>query len=78
MAVTQAIPTYATSYFRLEDWLCVHWNSMVSLFWWSQYHQHRTLPWLSRINVHMTSKQKGGMDFIYLKTSNVANLVHKN
>ena len=59
MAVAQAIPTYATSYFRLEDWLCVYWNSMVSRLWWSKHHQHRTLPWLSRINVHMTSRQKG-------------------
>ena len=76
MAVTQAIPTpMLRVFFRLEDWLCVDWNSMVSRFWWSQHHQHRTLPWFSRINVHMTSKQKGGMDFIYLKTFNVANLV---
>ena len=76
MAVTQAIPTpMLRVIFRLEDWLCVDWNSMVSRFWWSQHHQHRTLPWFSRINVHMTSKQKGGMDFIYLKTFNVANLV---
>ena len=35
-AVTQAIPTYAMSYFKIPDSLCDEMTSLMRNFWWGQ------------------------------------------
>ena len=70
-AVTQAIPVYAMSCFRIPDGICASINSMSSNFWWGQRNNERKMHWKSWDGL-CSSKSGGGMGFRNLKLFNTA------
>ena len=70
-AVTQAIPVYAMSCFRIPDGICDSINSMTSNFWWGQKTNERKTHWKSWHGM-CSSKADGGMGFRNLKFFNLA------
>ena len=70
-AVTQAIPVYAMSCFRIPDGICSSINSMNSNFWWGQRNNERRMHWKKWKGL-CCSKLEGGMGFKNLKLFNQA------
>jgi hypothetical protein len=65
-AVTQAIPVYAMSCFRIPDGICTSINSMSSNFWWEQRNNERKMHWKSWDGL-CSLKSGGGMRFRNLR-----------
>uniref|UniRef100_A0A2N9GCH6 Reverse transcriptase domain-containing protein n=1 Tax=Fagus sylvatica TaxID=28930 RepID=A0A2N9GCH6_FAGSY len=70
-AVTQVIPVYAMSCFRIPNEICASINSMLSNFWWGQKKNERKMHWKSWHDM-CSSKSDGGMGFRNLKFFNLA------
>jgi hypothetical protein len=75
-AVSQAIPSYAMSVFRLPNALCDEINSMLSNYWWGQKNGERKIHWLGWKKL-ACSKQKGGMGFRDIRLFNSALLARQ-
>ncbi|XP_030942097.1 uncharacterized protein LOC115967167 [Quercus lobata] len=70
-AVTQAIPTYTMSVFKLPDSLCDDMIGMICRFWWGQKNGQNKMAWLSWEKM-CALKEKGGLGFRDLKAFNLA------
>lgn len=46
-AVTQAIPSYITSYFKIPEWVCKDIEALMARFWWVANNGERKLHWVS-------------------------------
>ena len=56
--VSQAIPTYSMSLFKLPRSICDGINSMVTRYWWGQNQEERKIHWINWSKL-CTSKKKG-------------------
>ena len=45
--MTQAIPTYAMSCFKIPDSFCEEMTSLMRNFWWGQQKEERKMAWIS-------------------------------
>ena len=70
-AVTQAIPTYTMSCFKIPDSFYDKLTSMTRQFWWGQRGEEKKMDWLSWDKL-CESKECGGMGFKELKYFNLA------
>ena len=70
-AITQAIPTYTMSCFKISDSLCDDLTSMIRNFWWGQKQDERKMSWLSWEKL-CVPKSYDGMGFKLLKPFNLA------
>ena len=71
--VSQAIPTYSMSLFKLPKTLCDNINSSLAKYWWSQNKDEKKIHW-SNWKRLCTHKKKGGMGFRDLHAFNLAML----
>ena len=70
-AVTQAVPSYTMSCFKLPNALCDGMTRMVRQFWWGQVKNEKKVAWMSWDKMCLP-KDKGGMGFRDLKSFNLA------
>ena len=70
-AVTQAVPSYTMSCFKLPNRLCDEMTGMVRQFWWGQVKNEKKVAWMSWDRMCLP-KDKGGMGFRDLKSFNLA------
>ena len=71
--VTQAIPTYSTSLFKLPKGLCNDINSIIARYWWGQTSNEKKIHWINWRRLCET-KKKGGMGFRDINAFNLAML----
>ena len=71
--VSQAIPTYSMSLFKLPKTLCDNINSSLAKYWWSQNKDEKKIHWINWKRL-CTHKKKGGMGFRDLHAFNLAML----
>ena len=69
-AVTQAVPSYTMSCFKLPNALCDGMTRMVRQFWWGQVKNEKKVAWMSWDKMCLP-KDKGGMGFRDLKSFNL-------
>ena len=73
-AVTQAVPFYTMSCFKLPNGLCEEMTGTVRQFWWGQVKNEKKVAWMSWERTCLP-KEKVGMGFRDLKSFNLALLV---
>ncbi|KAK9991150.1 hypothetical protein SO802_026135 [Lithocarpus litseifolius] len=69
--VTQEIPAYTMSVFKLPNTLYDEMTSMVRTFWWGQTNGRNKMAWLLWDKICIPKKD-GGLGFLYLKAFNLA------
>lgn len=68
--VTQAIPIYFMSIFRIPKALCDQINSTLAKYWWGQTKDEKKVHWINWKKL-CTSKKSGGMGFRDIKALNL-------
>ena len=71
--ITQAIPTYTMSPFKLPKALCDSINSAIARYWWGQTKDERKIHQINWRKL-CTTKKKGGMGFRDIQAFNLAML----
>ena len=71
--MTQAIPTYSISMFKIPDRIYDDINSALAKYWWGQTRDERKIHWI-KWSKFCNLKDKGGMDFRDIHAFNLAML----
>jgi hypothetical protein len=70
-AITQAVPTFSMSCFKLSRGLCQHINSLLRKFWWGIKDGSHKPAWVSWREMN-EPKYMGGLGFRDIKLFNLA------
>ena len=71
--ISQAIPTYSMSLFKLLKGLCNDINSIIAKYWWGQTSNEKKIYWINWGQL-CEPKKKGGMEFRDINAFNIAML----
>ena len=69
--VTQAVPTYTMSIFKIPKQICEDINSVLARYWWGQLQGEKKVHWMSWSRL-CKSKKMGGLGFRDLHAFNLA------
>ena len=69
--VTQSIPTYSVSMFKILKRICNDINSVLAKYWWAQTRDEKKVHWIKWSKL-CTLKDRGGMEFRDIHAFNLA------